>query len=215
MIYPAHPFYQPGVGAQISAQQPFAGYNQPPPSITSQQRPQTPPNPAAAAAMGGGHPGMPGAPATIQLPPGTAPTYISPASASAHLQHPAAHPQQPMTPGVPPLGHAGSQPGGHTASLPGASTQPPLSNQMNKYERRPRSHAIKILNPLTNEEVTATSSPKASSPSNSATVAASAASASSEAASSPSPSMSSTDVSRLVANLWMSCTAENCNFFIS
>ena len=153
------------MAAPFSAQpQHVASYSQPPPTMpnqVSQQRPQTPPNPAAI--------GIPGA-HTIINTHGPAAYSINPAVAQATavanhhaMQQPpqqAAQLAQAQTQGPPPhqvqqsQQQAGQPVSQGQAQIP---QQPQSMTHTMPYVRRPRSNALKIVNPDTMEEINAAS----------------------------------------------------------
>ena len=154
------------MAAPFSAQPQHVGsYSQPPPTMpnqVSQQRPQTPPNPAAI--------GIPGA-HTIINTHGQAAYSINPAVAQATavanhhaMQQPpqqaAQLAQQAQTQGPPPHQVQQSQPqAGQPVSQGQAQIpqQPQSMTHTMPYVRRPRSNALKIVNPDTMEEINAAS----------------------------------------------------------
>lgn len=131
-------------------------FSQPPPTMAnqvSQQRPQTPPNPAALS-----HPGMHGGTAILSH---QAPAYINPATVATGA--PTTHHIPQHTQLAVAAANAAANPGGpppHSSQpvQPGATTMPHAAAAMpRQYVKRPRSHALKIFNPDTNEEVMASS----------------------------------------------------------
>lgn len=130
--------YQTGVTPTFSTAQPL-GYTQPPPTMPTQvpqPRPQTPPNQAATAM----HPAMQGA----QMPIHGSPYINQTATVPTH------HMQGPTT-----LATA-AQPPPHNPSQPASNYQTPAATSMapsRPYVKKPRSNAIKIINPETQEEV--------------------------------------------------------------
>jgi len=158
-IYPG-----PGVAAPFSAQpQHVASYSQPPPTMpnqVSQQRPQTPPNPAAIGIQGA-H--------TIINTHGQQAYSINPAVAQATavanhhaMQQPqqqAAQLAQAQAQGPPPHQVQQSQQQAGQPVSQGQAQIPQQPQQMSAhampYVRRPRSNALKIVNPDTMEEINA------------------------------------------------------------
>ena len=139
----------------------MTGYSQPPPTMpnqVSQPRPQTPPNNPTI--------GIPGT-QPISLSHGQAVYSINPAVA-AQAAVPNHHMQQPPQAVATPQPHPGVQqsqsgvnPGGVTGS--GMQQPPQVMPHATPYVKKPRSRAITIINPETNEVVNADQNAKTTS----------------------------------------------------